>query len=137
MGYWVGYSRFAPGITEKTAKWSLDWVGHTLLRGFFDMEEFPGVLGRSGFAAQILEYDRPLLRPLYAWSVAAPSYGWLPLPGMHTFTLAFLARNLTRRRLMSSLDDIEERGEFFNQGRRASHEVRWSRNGGLGIRRSP
>ena len=47
-------------------------------------------LGRLGFAAGILEWARPFLAPMYAWTAAAPGGAVLPLPSVVRLTLTWL-----------------------------------------------
>ncbi|CAK9072609.1 unnamed protein product, partial [Durusdinium trenchii] len=74
---WIGlttdYRTFSMGLSERRAGWLIDWIGSLRLRKEVEYREFSAGLGRLGFAALALPWERPLLGPLYAWSSAIQS----------------------------------------------------------------
>lgn len=71
---WVGltsnYGRFALGLSEKRSSWLCGWIRSVLEKGRIEGREFAGGLGRLGFAATALPWEKPFLGPLYAWASA-------------------------------------------------------------------
>ena len=71
---WIGlgcdYARSMVGLTARRASWLIDWRDSVIERGRIPSREVAAVLGRLGFAAMALYWERPLLGPLYAWASA-------------------------------------------------------------------
>ena len=80
LGYWLDYGRFRLGISEGRAQWLVKWITDTLTRGSVLVSNLSAALGRLGFAAGVLEWDRPFLGPIYAWSATVPASAYLQLP---------------------------------------------------------
>lgn len=80
LGYWLDYSRFELGISESRGRWLADWLARAVERGASLVRELREGLGRLGFAAGVLEWHKPFLAPLYAWTAAAPQGAFLPHP---------------------------------------------------------
>ena len=69
-----------------------DWVGGLAEKGVVTAKQFEQGLGRLGFAAMALVWERPFLGPLYAWSSAVQSKkGNLRIPAMLRTILLYLA----------------------------------------------
>ena len=60
------YSSYRLGLTEKRAS----WLRKKIRAGNVAAKEMAQGLGRLGFAAISLDWERPFLGPLYAWSSA-------------------------------------------------------------------
>jgi hypothetical protein len=80
LGYWLDYGRFRLGISEARAQWLVKWITETLARGAVLVSNLSAALGRLGFAAGVLEWDRPFLGPIYAWSATVPAFAYIQLP---------------------------------------------------------
>ena len=125
---WIGYAedltRFALGISVKRRDWLLKWIGDTLELGAVLVQEMQEVVGRFGFAYQVLEYDRPFLAPIYAWVAAVPPGSCLEVPAMLKLVLRWLARRLRERHMIPALERGEEGDdELFRADARATDEV--------------
>ena len=88
LGYWLDYRRFEAGITEKRAAWLAKWIGGILEAKACLVRNITEGLGRLGFAAGVLEWHRPFLAPLYAWTAVLPQGTYIALPPM--VRLAFM-----------------------------------------------
>ena len=96
---WIGlttdYRTFSMGLSERRAGWLIDWIGSLRLRKEVEYREFSAGLGRLGFAALALPWERPLLGPLYAWSSAIQSNrGALTIPWSVQFILDWISQRL-------------------------------------------
>ena len=73
VGYWVDYTRFHIGISEKRCAWILASIS-SLERAdwLVDVWRYHELRGRLGFMSQVLMWIRPFQAPGYAWLVVAP-----------------------------------------------------------------
>ena len=94
LGYWVDYGRFRLGISESRATWLAKWIGQALAQDAVLVARLVAVLGRLGFAAGVLEWDRPFLGPLYAWTAAVPAGAFIRMPVLVRLILEYLADRL-------------------------------------------
>eukprot|EP00974_Lingulodinium_polyedra_P091674 8885066-Lingulodinium_polyedra.AAC.1 len=62
--------------------------------GAIDAYDFSQVVGRLGFAMGPLEFLRPFIAPLYAWSASVGRKGKIQLPWSIAFIFKFLAEEL-------------------------------------------
>lgn len=71
---WVGictnYETYSMGLSDKRAEWVVGWIEGLLKKAQVLPRVFAAGLGRLGFAALALPWERPFLGPLYAWSSA-------------------------------------------------------------------
>ena len=71
---WLGmeteYASYRLGLTERRSKWLIDWLRDKVEAGHVSATEMAQGLGRLGFAAISLDWERPFLGPFYAWSSA-------------------------------------------------------------------
>ena len=71
---WLGmeteYSSYRLQLTEKRARWLVTWLREKSRAGNVTAKEMAQGLGRLGFVAISLDWERPFLGPLYAWSSA-------------------------------------------------------------------
>ena len=62
VGYWMDYSRFELGLSEKRANWLVKFVENLRSDGWLTgVKQFQEFHGRLGFASQVLPWIRPLL----------------------------------------------------------------------------
>ena len=64
VGYWMDYSRFEIGISERRTAWLVNFIDKLEASGWLVMvRRFPEFHGRLGFSAQVL----PWIRPYWLW----------------------------------------------------------------------
>jgi hypothetical protein len=99
------------------------------------MEEMRSAVGRMGFAAEVLEYERPFLGPLYAWMSSVPEGAYLDLPAMVRLIFRWLSDRWTARRHLPCRLLPVARGELFRADAKAEGELvvlgGWECSGGL------
>ena len=65
---WVGlttdYGKYMLGLSEKRSAWMVAWIESVLRRKRMPIREFLAGLGRLGFSATALEWEKPFLGPL-------------------------------------------------------------------------
>ena len=59
----------------------IKWITEALGKGSILVRHLADVLGRMQYAALVLQYLRPFLGPIYAWTSAVPGGACLPMPG--------------------------------------------------------
>ena len=64
------YNSYRLGLTKKRADWLVNWRREVVTAGSVVARDMSQGLGRLGFAAIALDWTRPFLGPLYAWSSA-------------------------------------------------------------------
>ncbi|CAL1173513.1 unnamed protein product [Cladocopium goreaui] len=94
---WIGlfsdYSVYKLGLSPSRARWMHDWVKELADTGTTTAKNFEQGLGRLGFAAMALTWERPFLGPLYSWCAAIRTKrGALRVPAMLRTILRFLAK---------------------------------------------
>ena len=94
IGLEVNLSDYAVGISKSRAAWLRNWVAGVLAEGRVEVRDLVAVLGRFCFAMGPLEYLRPFLAPVFAWTAAVSGAGKLLLPWSIGFLLKFLADEL-------------------------------------------
>ena len=74
---WIGlttdYGSYSLGLSERRAGWLVDWIGRVCQRKLVWPGEFASCLGRLGFAATALPWEKPFLGPLYTWEQQSAS----------------------------------------------------------------
>ena len=96
---WIGlttdYSAFSMGLSLRRASWLVDWIGSLRERKEVTFREFSAGLGRLGFSALALPWEKPLLGPLYAWASAIQANkGAMTIPWAVQFILDWVAQRL-------------------------------------------
>ena len=81
-------------MSEKRARWLITWMTAQADNGATDLADFAAVLGRLCFAMGPLEFLRPFVAPLFAWSASMGHGGRAPLSWAVSFLLRFLSREL-------------------------------------------
>lgn len=71
---WVGlttdYGAYALCVSQRRADWLVGWMRKICAEKKVDPKVFAAGLGRLGFAATALPWEKPFLGPLYIWSSA-------------------------------------------------------------------
>ena len=89
------YSSYRLGLTEKRATWLVTWLRDKVRAGKVTAKEMAQGLGRLGFAAISLDWERPFLGPLYAWPSAIQGrQGPMTMPTMLRIIFSWLADRL-------------------------------------------
>lgn len=95
IGLFADYTSMKLGLSPKRAKWMADWTLGVAKTGRISSKEMEQGLGRLGFAANALTWERPFLGPLYSWSAAIRNKkGVLKIPVMLRTLLFFLHERL-------------------------------------------
>ena len=104
---WIGYTidlmSYTVGISKKRADWLANWMEVRVREKTVDLADFAAVLGRLGFTLGPLEYVRPFVAPLYAWSAAVGHRGIVPIPWSVAFLLTILARRFRSKDRVASV----------------------------------
>ena len=103
IGYTVDFMSYTVGISEKRACWLADWMEARVRDKTVDLADFAAVLGRLGFTLGPLEYVRPFVAPLYAWSAAVGHRGKVPIPWSVAFILTILSRRFRSKDRVASV----------------------------------
>jgi len=71
---WIGlttdFGGYALGLSERRAGWLVGWMRKLCEKKLVSPREFAAGLGRLGFAATVLLWEKPFLGPLYVWAAA-------------------------------------------------------------------
>ncbi|CAE7337416.1 HCBT2 [Symbiodinium microadriaticum] len=95
LGMETDYPGHQLGLSKKRADWLVEWLRDKATRGRVSAKEFSQGLGRLGFAAMALDWERPFLGPLHAWSSAVQTkVGTLTVPTMLRVLCLWLAERL-------------------------------------------
>jgi hypothetical protein len=91
------YVSWKLGMSEKRGRWLVDWLRKTVREGVIEPREMAQGLGRLGFSAMALDWERPFLGPLYAWSSAIfGKPGIKRVPVMLRVLMSWIADRLCR-----------------------------------------
>ena len=91
----TNYPHHQLGLSKKRADWLVEWLEDKAVRGRVSAKEFSQGLGRLGFAAIALDWERPFLGPLHAWASAVQAkVGVLTIPTMLRVLCRWLAGRL-------------------------------------------
>ena len=137
IGFWIDYQRFELGISENRACWLIKW-GHRVVKdGLVQMRDFAEGLGRLGFCSGILEFYKPFLAPLYAWSAAAPLGAVLAVPPLVRLTLSWIVGQLESGKRMTPCRKVEkDLGLLFKTDAKGEEDYvvlgGWECSGGVG-----
>ena len=76
------YASYRLGLTRRS-RWLIQWLRDKVSAGHVSATEMAQGLGRLGFAAISLDWERPFLGPLCAWSSAIQGKpGLMKIPTM-------------------------------------------------------
>ena len=91
IGLFTDYTSYKIGLSPKRAEWMQSWVMKLASEGCTTPKVFEQGLGRLGFSALALLWEKPFLGPLYSWSAAIRNKkGTMRLPAMLRAILLFL-----------------------------------------------
>ena len=97
VGYWIDYTSFHIGISEKRCNWIISSIEGIKANGWLvDVRRFHELHGRPGFMSQVLIWIRPFLSPGYAWLSVVQRGAVLSLPNLARCTLQFIMDRLKR-----------------------------------------
>ena len=92
VGFETAYSSFKLGLSRRRAEWLTRWCMEVSASGRTTWSDFSCALGRLGFGANALSWERPFLGPMYSWSAATRGkHGSLTVPVMIRVILRWLA----------------------------------------------
>ena len=95
VGIYVDYREFSMGLSQRRSDWMVGWIDSLLERKEVEFRELAAGLGRLGFAALALPWEKPFLGPLYAWSSAIRgNHGKLNIPWAVLFILKWIRGRL-------------------------------------------
>ena len=104
VGYWVDYSRFEIGISERRAAWLIEFVKKLEGDQWLIMpRRYKEFHGRLGFTAPVLPWLRPLLAPGYAWLSAINQASTVKVPELVALVCVFIKQKLLDRPQEDSL----------------------------------
>ena len=125
------YTTYKLGLSPRRAEWMYNWVLKLAKEGTTTSKFFEQGLGRLGFAALALHWEKPFLGPLYSWSAATRNKrGQLRLPAMLRAILLFLARRFKEEGQLQEApplkadEESEEEMLFFTDAR-ATEDGAW------------
>ena len=89
------YNSYTLNLTNKRADWLVNWLREVVTTGSVMARDMSQGLGRLGFAAIALDWERAFLGPLKAWSSAIQGKaGLMKLPVMLRVLMSWLADRL-------------------------------------------
>lgn len=95
IGLFTDYRHYRLGLSERRANWLADWTKAVADSGVVASRTFQQGLGRLGFAATALYWQRPFLGPLYTWAAATRGRpGKLKVPLMLRCILSWISEKL-------------------------------------------
>ena len=120
VGYEIGLRDWTLGISEARARWLIDWMMKTVEAKAVDLADLTAVLGRLAFAMGPLDFLRPFLAPIFAWTSAAGSRGVVLLPWSMLFLFKMLAEMLAGSgRYIEVEPEATDLGEAFRADAKA------------------
>ena len=124
VGFWIDYNRFAVGISEGRCRWLSENIIEILNDKMVLIRRLHELLGRLGFAAQLLRWGKPFLAPVYAWVAATPQGACLSIPLTVHMSLDWLLRRLVKgQRFVFCERSVVSRGEVFCTDASATDEL--------------
>ena len=115
VGFWLDYSRFELGVSEKRTGWLIRFIYDLETSGWLvNARRYQEFHGRLGFASQILPWIRPLLAPGYSWLSAIGKMSTLRVPELVAVVCTFIRLKLKAglRKLPCCLKE-KKLGEVF------------------------
>ena len=123
---WIGYEEnikeFRLGLSLARMTWMTTWIRRTLQSGKVLVADLRSAVGRMGFAAEVLEAERPFLGPLHAWMAVVPDGAYLDLPVMARLILSWLVRRWEANRTVSTLRRGVSVGHAFRADAKAADD---------------
>jgi hypothetical protein len=104
--------------------WLVKWGDRILLDGVVLIRNLSEGLGRLGYCSGLLEWCRPFLAPLYAWSAAAPDGAVLPIPAIVRTVLEFIVGELrSGKHMTSGKAHSQDLGEIFRTDAKGEQDM--------------
>eukprot|EP00435_Cladocopium_sp_Y103_P014947 s1451_g3.t1 len=105
---WVGvtsdYGSYSFGLSRKRAEWLVGWMRGICKEKKVEPRIFAAGLGRLGFAATALQWEKPFLGPLYVWSAAIrDKRGKVLVPWAILTILDWISRKMEEGRRMEEV----------------------------------
>ena len=124
IGLYTDYTCYKIGLSPRRAEWLHDWVMKLAKDGSVYPKALEQGLGRLGFAALALHWEKPFLGPIYSWSAAVRNKkGKMKMPAMLRAILLFLGKRFKEGGQMQEAPpltgdaDKEESLLFFTDAR--------------------
>ena len=96
IGFHTDYVLKQLGLSVKRAEWITTWCNKLISEIYVHPAEMASGLGRLGYAANALYWEKPFLGPLYAWSSAiAGKTSKVRIPWAIAVILKWISRRLT------------------------------------------
>ena len=111
VGFWMDYSRFEIGLSERRATWLVDFIKEMEHNDWLvNVKSFQEFHDRLGFLAQVLPWLRALLSPGYAVGKAATLW----VPELLALSCIFIKEKFAKglRKIPCGLKELEL-GELF------------------------
>ena len=122
IGLYFDNRTFSLGLSPARALWLADWIAHVLKDGKVSTRDMASGVGRLGFAAQALFYERAWMGPIYSWTSVMQRTGKdvATVPWGIRLLLHFIEKRLRNsQNLMVAPDRPCEVGEVFKADARA------------------
>ena len=124
IGYWICLESYAVGISADRAAWLTSWIRKSLAEGSVQVQDFVAVLGRLCFSLGVLDYLKPFVAPLFAWSASIGHLGLVQLPWSVAFILSYIAAELEGgRRIAPVRPRTRQLGPLFRADAKAEGQV--------------
>ena len=128
VGLFADYTSMKLGLSPKRAAWMAGWTLGVAKTGKIFSKEMEQGLGRLGFAANALTWERPFSGPLYSWSAAIRNKkGALKIPVMLRTLLFFLHERLAAGDSLQDPPIQQQSGEhdieFFTDAKATENEA--------------
>ena len=121
IGIFTDYTNMKLGLSPSRASWLAAWTRGLALRGSVAPKEMEQGLGRLGFSAMALWWERPFLGPLYTWSAAIRNkQGNMSIPVMVRSILLFLSQKLDSGHQLDSPPPLRRGLTFFTDAKATS-----------------
>ena len=96
IGYWLDYSRFQIGISEKRTVWLIEFIDRLVTDEWLvQARRYHEFHGRLGFAAQVLPWLKPLLAPGYSWLAAVGKQSTVKMPELLAAVCIFIKKKFS------------------------------------------
>ena len=128
IGLHVDFAGYRLGLSAERAAWLAAWARSAVARGRIPVREAAAALGRLGFAALVLVWERPLLGVLYSWVSAVWQGGAAvaALPWAARLVLQWIAERLEQgERMQDPLRVVGDAPELFRTDARAEDGRCW------------
>ena len=115
VGYWLDYSTFEIGISERRTAWLVQFVDQLESDKWLVMgRRYQEFHGRLGFTSQVLPWIRPLLAPGYSWLAAINRGSTVKVPQLVAMVCLFIRQKFKDglRKVPCIVDEVS-RGELF------------------------